>query len=199
MSTEKQNEEKRQTLRLQGTLNPRPQAVTHELFQESDFFDPNDLVLRDVASGAKRESDRQPVSEGFWFIAPFVLSSPVSLGAIRIGRAGTTEARAERGPQTDGSGNGVSAGGASERTITQHPTTGRDGGAELPTAGAPSQYRTAATAEKKTALISSLPGFSLHRPVRSYWLVTKSCGGRRYNRLEESGVGRGWRSSCDGE
>src|SRR5713226_10918 len=64
--------------------------------------------VRDVASGAKRESAHQPVSEGFWFIAPFVLSSPVSLGAIRIGRAGTTEARAERGPQTDGSGNGVS-------------------------------------------------------------------------------------------
>ena len=44
MSAEKQNEEKRQTLRQHGTLNPRPQAVTHELFQKSDFFDPNDLV-----------------------------------------------------------------------------------------------------------------------------------------------------------
>ncbi len=44
MSAEKQNQEKRQALRQQGTLNPRPQAVSHELFQESDFFDPDDLV-----------------------------------------------------------------------------------------------------------------------------------------------------------
>lgn len=35
---------KRQILRSQGTLNPRPQEVTHELFQDSDFFDPQDLL-----------------------------------------------------------------------------------------------------------------------------------------------------------
>ena len=29
---------------LHGTLNPRPQEVRHPLFQDSDFFDPNDLV-----------------------------------------------------------------------------------------------------------------------------------------------------------
>jgi transposase len=63
MSTEKQNEEKRQTLRQQGTLNPRPQAVTHELFQESDFFDPNDLVQVKYEMLRQVQSESRPVSQ----------------------------------------------------------------------------------------------------------------------------------------
>ncbi len=35
---------KLQSLREQGTLNPRPQAVTDDLFTASEFFDPRDLV-----------------------------------------------------------------------------------------------------------------------------------------------------------
>jgi len=35
---------KRQALRRTGTLNPRPDRVTDELFADSDFFDPNDLL-----------------------------------------------------------------------------------------------------------------------------------------------------------
>jgi transposase len=35
---------KREVLRQQRTLNPRPQDVTHSLFQDSDFFDPRDLL-----------------------------------------------------------------------------------------------------------------------------------------------------------
>jgi transposase len=35
---------KLEALSQQGTLNPRPQDVTHELFQNSNFFDPRDLV-----------------------------------------------------------------------------------------------------------------------------------------------------------
>jgi transposase len=35
---------KRQVLRQTGTLNPRPDQVTDELFTDSDFFDPNDLL-----------------------------------------------------------------------------------------------------------------------------------------------------------
>jgi len=37
-------QQKRQTLRRHGTLNRRPESVTHPLFQNSDFFDPDDLV-----------------------------------------------------------------------------------------------------------------------------------------------------------
>jgi transposase len=35
---------KRQNLRQTGTLNPRPDRVADELFTDSDFFDPNDLL-----------------------------------------------------------------------------------------------------------------------------------------------------------
>ena len=35
---------KLQSLREQGTLNPRPQAVTDDLFTDSEFFDRRDLV-----------------------------------------------------------------------------------------------------------------------------------------------------------
>ena len=44
MPEHNRTEEKRHTLRQQGTLNPRPQDVTHSLFQDSDFFDRHDLV-----------------------------------------------------------------------------------------------------------------------------------------------------------
>ena len=33
-----------EVLSQQGTLNPHPQDVTHELFQNNNFFDPRDLV-----------------------------------------------------------------------------------------------------------------------------------------------------------
>lgn len=35
---------KQQALKTSGTLNARADQVTHPLFQESDFFDPHDLV-----------------------------------------------------------------------------------------------------------------------------------------------------------
>jgi transposase len=53
------DESKREALRQQGTLNPRPRDVTHPLFQNSEFFDARDLVqvkyemLREVQVGDK--------------------------------------------------------------------------------------------------------------------------------------------------
>lgn len=41
----KRPDAKSQYLREQGTLNPRPQLVSDELFQDRAFFDPRDLVL----------------------------------------------------------------------------------------------------------------------------------------------------------
>ena len=35
---------KRQALQASGTLNPRPGRVRHPLFQDSEFFDPQDLL-----------------------------------------------------------------------------------------------------------------------------------------------------------
>lgn len=37
-------QQKRQTLRRHGTLNPQPESVTDPLFHHGDFFDPDDLV-----------------------------------------------------------------------------------------------------------------------------------------------------------
>jgi len=37
-------QQKRQTLRRHGTLNPQPKTVTDPLFHNSGFFDPDDLV-----------------------------------------------------------------------------------------------------------------------------------------------------------
>jgi transposase len=41
----KRPDAKRQLLREHGTLNPRPQFVSDGLFQDSEFFDPRDLLL----------------------------------------------------------------------------------------------------------------------------------------------------------
>jgi transposase len=44
MSNLKREPQKLLNLQQEGTLNRRPQDVTDELFRESDFFDPRDLV-----------------------------------------------------------------------------------------------------------------------------------------------------------
>jgi transposase len=40
----KKRSSKRDNLRQQGVLNPNPESVTDPLFQQSEFFDPYDLV-----------------------------------------------------------------------------------------------------------------------------------------------------------
>jgi transposase len=44
MTSPPDRRQKRETLRRHGTLNPRPETVTHPLFQGSEFFDPDDLL-----------------------------------------------------------------------------------------------------------------------------------------------------------
>jgi transposase len=63
MTPPRDRQQKRQTLRRHGTLNPQPESVTHPLFQDSEFFDPDDLLqvkyemLRQVHVG------QNPISE----------------------------------------------------------------------------------------------------------------------------------------
>ena len=40
----KNNSDKQKALEQHGTLNPRPQDVRHPLFENSEFFDPSDLL-----------------------------------------------------------------------------------------------------------------------------------------------------------
>jgi hypothetical protein len=54
---------KRSFLRQQGTLNPRPETVRHESFQDSEFFDPQDLVQVKYEMLRQVEVDKQPVSQ----------------------------------------------------------------------------------------------------------------------------------------
>jgi hypothetical protein len=59
----KGNPEKQQSLREIGTLNPHPQGVTYSLFQDSDFFDPHDLVQVKYEMLRQVRVDRQPISQ----------------------------------------------------------------------------------------------------------------------------------------
>jgi len=64
---------KREALRQQGTLNPRPQEVTHALFQHSDFFDPQDLLQVKYEMLRQVRIENQTVSQtaaGFGFSRP---------------------------------------------------------------------------------------------------------------------------------
>jgi len=62
MPTKKRHSDKADSLKRQGTLNPRPNAIKSELFQGSDFFDPRDLVQTkyEMLRGARVEGS--PVS-----------------------------------------------------------------------------------------------------------------------------------------
>ena len=55
--------QKRQLLRQEGALNPRADTVTSELFQQSEFFDPADLVQVKYEMLRQVELEGQPVSE----------------------------------------------------------------------------------------------------------------------------------------
>jgi transposase len=59
----KNNPEKQKILGQQGTLNLRPQDVTHPLFQDSDFFDPHDLVQVKYEMLRQVQVDKRSVSQ----------------------------------------------------------------------------------------------------------------------------------------
>jgi hypothetical protein len=59
----KNNLEKQKILGQQGILNLRPQEVTHPLFQNSDFFDPHDLVQVKYEMLRQVQVDQRPVSQ----------------------------------------------------------------------------------------------------------------------------------------
>lgn len=57
------HQQKRQTLRRHGTLNPHPEAVTHALFRNSDFFDPDDLVQVKYEMLRQVHGDKSSISD----------------------------------------------------------------------------------------------------------------------------------------
>jgi hypothetical protein len=57
------NDPKLDTLRQQGTLNPRPEGVTDELFVNSEFFDARDMVQVKYEMLRCVEKDGRPITE----------------------------------------------------------------------------------------------------------------------------------------
>jgi transposase len=64
---------KEEALRQHGALHPRPEAVTDENFQQSEFFDPRDLVQVKYEMLRRVEVDKRPVTHA---AASFGLSRP---------------------------------------------------------------------------------------------------------------------------
>ncbi|HEX6176305.1 MAG TPA: helix-turn-helix domain-containing protein [Candidatus Binatia bacterium] len=67
------HDSKLRSLREQGALNPRPQAVIDDLFIASEFFDPRDLVQVKYEMLRRVEKDGQSVTEA---AAKFGFSRP---------------------------------------------------------------------------------------------------------------------------
>src|SRR6476660_9008744 len=63
MTSPPDRQQKRQTLRRHGTLNPQPESVAHPLFQNSDFFDPDDLLQVKYEMLRQVHVDRESISE----------------------------------------------------------------------------------------------------------------------------------------
>jgi transposase len=83
MPQRKRFDPKLDTLRDRGTLNPKPAAVTDQLFQQSSFFDPRDLLQ------VKYEMLRRVLVDGA-AVAP-------SAGAFGLSRPSFYEAQAAFG------------------------------------------------------------------------------------------------------
>lgn len=54
---------KPEALRRQGTLNPHPESVTSPLFQNSDFFDPRDLIQIKYEMLRRVETENAPIRQ----------------------------------------------------------------------------------------------------------------------------------------
>ena len=60
---DEQQDSKSRALREHGSLHPRPSQVRDPIFQDSEFFDPRDLVLVKYEMIRRVRVDRRPVSE----------------------------------------------------------------------------------------------------------------------------------------
>ena len=92
------HDRKLESLRAQGTLNPRPQHVNHPLFQENEFFDARDLVQVKYEMLRQVRIEKVPVSrsaQAFGFSRPTLYQA--QLAFEREGLSGLVPHK--RGPQ----------------------------------------------------------------------------------------------------
>jgi len=94
----KRTEQKRETLREHGCLNPRPERVTDPLFLEDEFFDSRDLVQTKYEMLRRMRVDGESVtcaSRAFGFSRPAFYQAMEGFG--RDGLAGLVPKK--RGPR----------------------------------------------------------------------------------------------------
>jgi transposase len=63
MAKQSHSDPKLDSLRQQGTLNPRPEGVSDELFVKSEFFDARDMVQVKYEMLRRVEKDGRPITE----------------------------------------------------------------------------------------------------------------------------------------
>jgi len=63
MAADRRKDQKQQRLRQEGTLNPRPNTVTHELFHSGEFFDATDLLQVKYEMLRLTQVEKRSVSE----------------------------------------------------------------------------------------------------------------------------------------
>jgi transposase len=62
MAGKSRGDSKQEALRQEGTLNPRPRAVTNPLFQDSEFFDSHDSLQVKYEMVRQASEEKQPVT-----------------------------------------------------------------------------------------------------------------------------------------
>lgn len=83
------DDSKLQSLRELGTCNPRPQAVTDDLFTDSEFFDPRDLVQVKYEMLRRVEKEGRSITEAatrFGFSRPSFYQAQAAFQAGGLAR-----------------------------------------------------------------------------------------------------------------
>src|ERR1700730_11589689 len=153
--------ERSQTRSLAGTRDFKPTAprshrspVHHRQLLRSQRSCPGQV--RDAAPRAERGPLGDRRCDGFRFLAPIVLSSPVRFRGSWARRPGASQARPQAGPQADGRGPGLHRRDAPERAVRTDTGTGALDPRAFRNEGSSTKYRTQLTAaSKKTPLNES--------------------------------------------
>lgn len=129
MAAAQDRDGKKEALRKQGALNPKPEQVTDPLFQQDPFFDPRDLVQvkYNAAPGGTGWPYGQPGMLDLWFITPIVLPSAGDVPTRRAPGLGQKKAGAAKPTQTDPRGAGICPPGATTGSSTALEYAGREG------------------------------------------------------------------------
>ena len=60
---DKRRDTKRKALRRHGALNPRPEQIKHPLFQNNEFFDPDDMIQVKYEMLRQVRIEQEPITE----------------------------------------------------------------------------------------------------------------------------------------